>query len=87
MIASIGGNTCPILAFNGFAKSPGPSTFLHMDGGTINGRYGYQKGQRSWLIYYHHKTGKILLLPAILAQFCRLVASLKALALPLLLMM
>jgi hypothetical protein len=25
MIASIGSNTCPILAFSGFAESPGPS--------------------------------------------------------------
>jgi len=28
MIASIGGNTCPISAFSGFAESPGPSATL-----------------------------------------------------------
>ena len=60
---------------------------LHMDGGTIGGRYGYRNGQRSWLTCYRHKTINILLSAAILARFCCLAASLKALVLPLLLHM
>jgi hypothetical protein len=55
-----------------------------MDGGTIGGCYGYRNGQRSWLICYRYKTRKILLSAAIFARFCCLVASLKALVLPLL---
>ena len=30
MIASIDGNTCPILAFSGFAESPGPFRFFYI---------------------------------------------------------
>ena len=40
---------------------------LHMDGGTIGGRYGYRNDQQSWLTCYRHKTRKILLLAAMLA--------------------
>ena len=60
---------------------------LQMDGGTIGGRNGYRNGQRSWLTCYRHKTRNILLSAAILARFCRLAVSLKALVLPLLLHM
>ena len=70
MIASIGSNTCPILEFSGFAKSPGPSAFFYKwTAGLLADFMAIKKASEVGSLIIVIKLKKILLSAAILAHF------------------
>ncbi len=50
-MASIGRNTCPMVASSGFYQSPEPPPSGDVGGMVPGHRCGYQNGQQSWSIY------------------------------------